>query len=120
MEIKTAVTLLGALAQDSRLSIFRALVQTGPTGLSVGEIGASLKIAPATLSFHLKEMTHAGLLEARQEGRFIFYSANYGRMNELLGFLTENCCAKDGVACLPSARGKCAPTTKPKTRARAR
>jgi ArsR family transcriptional regulator len=119
MEIKTAVTALGALAQDSRLSIFRALVQAGPSGLSVGDIGASLNVAPATLSFHLKELVHAGLIASRQEGRFIFYAANYARMDELLGFMTENCCAKDGAACLPSAKAKCAPA-KSKQRARTR
>lgn len=99
MESKQAVSALAALAQETRLAVFRLLVQTGPTGLSVGEIGEAVKAAPATLSFHLKEMTHAGLIEPRQDGRYIFYAANFQRMNELLGFLTENCCARDGVIC---------------------
>jgi DNA-binding transcriptional ArsR family regulator len=98
-----AVAALAALAQETRLAVYRLLVEAGPTGLSVGEIGASVKAAPATLSFHLKELAHARLISARQEGRFIFYAANYEAMNALLGFLTENCCARDG--CGPS----CAP-----------
>ena len=101
MESKQAVLALAALAQETRLAVFRLLVQAGPTGLSVGEIGEAVKAAPATLSFHLKEMTYAGLIEPRQDGRYIFYAANFQRMNELLGFLTENCCARDGVTCAP-------------------
>ncbi len=99
METKRAVTSLGALAQETRLSIYRLLVQAGTQGLSVGEIGSAVESSGATLSFHLKELTHAGLIEARQDGRYIFYSANYERMNGLLAFLTENCCARDEAAC---------------------
>ncbi len=69
--------------------------------MSAGEIGAELKIPPATLSFHLKELNHAELVAARQEGRFIFYSANFEQMGALVAFLTENCCTRDGVVCLP-------------------
>ncbi|MEN3813657.1 metalloregulator ArsR/SmtB family transcription factor [Chromobacterium piscinae] len=100
METKNAVTLLAALAQDTRLAIYRLLVQQGPEGLAVGQIGERLAVANATLSFHLKELSHAGLVQARQEGRFIYYSANYEQMNALLGFLTENCCR--GEACTPA------------------
>ena len=103
MDNKLAVASLAALAQESRLAIYRLLVEAGPTGLAVGEIGASLRVAPATLSFHLKELTHAGLARSRQEGRYVFYSANFQRMNSLLGYLTENCCARDG------AGAQCAP-----------
>jgi DNA-binding transcriptional ArsR family regulator len=110
MEARQAVASLAALAQESRLLIYRQLVEAGPTGLSVGEIGASLHVAPATLSFHLKELVHAGLIRSRQEGRFIYYSANYESMNRLLGYLTENCCARDGVDC----RRACAPRANPK------
>jgi DNA-binding transcriptional ArsR family regulator len=110
MDTALAVALLAALAQESRLAIYRKLVQAGPTGLSVGEIGASLHVAPATLSFHLKELFHAGLVRSRQEGRYVYYHANYERMNALLGYLSENCCAGDGASCGPA----CGPRSKPK------
>ena len=111
MEMKQAVSLLAALAQETRLAIFRLLIEAGPTGLSVGEIGADVKAAPATLSFHLKELTHTALILARQDGRYIFYSANFEHMNQLLGFLSENCCVRDGVSCAPACNTKeCAPT----------
>ena len=96
------VTALAALAQATRLAVFRALVQQGPSGLAAGEIAAKLDIAPATLSFHLKELSRAGLVLARQDGRFIFYAADFAAMNELLEFLTENCCAADCVTCGPA------------------
>jgi ArsR family transcriptional regulator, arsenate/arsenite/antimonite-responsive transcriptional repressor len=101
METTSALVALGALAQETRLNVFRVLVEAGPTGMSVGEIAGSVKSSPATLSFHLKELSHAGLIVARQEGRYIYYAANYAQMNDLLGFLTENCCARD---CGPNAR----------------
>jgi len=112
METKQVLAALAALAQESRLAVFRLLVEAGPTGLSVGEIGAALKVAPATLSFHLKELANAGLVDARQEGRYIYYSAHYARMDALLAYLTENCCARDGC-------GSCSPR-RPAARARAR
>ena len=99
MDTATVVASLSALAQETRLGIFRLLVEAGPTGMSVSEIGAPLKVAPATLSFHLKELTHAGLINPRQDGRFIFYSANYDRMNAVIGFLTDNCCVRDNPGC---------------------
>lgn len=105
MDQKTAVNRLSALAQDTRLSIFRLLVSAGPEGYIVGRIGEQLQVPAATLSFHLKELTHAGLIAARQEGRFIYYAANYVAMNELLGFLTENCCA--GVPCTIDKPASC-------------
>ena len=103
MESKTVVTALAALAQDTRLAVYRLLVQQGPSGLAAGEIAGQLSIAPATLSFHLKELSHAGLVSSRQEGRFVFYAANFDAMNALVAFLTENCCAADcGPACAPA------------------
>jgi DNA-binding transcriptional ArsR family regulator len=93
METNSAVKALAALAQETRLSIFRMLVQAGESGLSAGQIAKTLGTPNATLSFHLKELTHAGLITARQESRFIYYAAHFAAMNELLGFLTENCCA---------------------------
>jgi ArsR family transcriptional regulator len=106
MEIKGAVTQLAALAQESRLAVFRLLVEMGPQGLAAGRISERLGLAPATLSFHLKEMSHAGLVRARQDGRFVFYSANFETMNTLLAFLTENCCA--GASCELDAAGTAA------------
>lgn len=100
MEIKSAVTALAALAQDSRLAIFRLLVQAGPAGLSAGKIGEALGIAPSSLSFHLKELAHAQLVSSRQESRYIIYAANFQAMDELLAFLTENCCG--GSPCIPT------------------
>jgi DNA-binding transcriptional ArsR family regulator len=101
MEPTSAVEALGALAQDSRLQVYRLLVQAGPEGVPASAIAEQLRIPPNTLSFHLKTLSHADLVLARQAGRFIYYSANYDRMNELLGFLTENCCG--GRSCSPAA-----------------
>lgn len=95
MENKTAVRLLAALAQETRLSIFRLLIVQGPSGMAVGKIAEQLQVAPATLSFHLKELSHSGLITSRQESRFIYYSADFAAMKDLLGFLSENCCAGD-------------------------
>nr|WP_315486636.1 metalloregulator ArsR/SmtB family transcription factor [uncultured Undibacterium sp.] len=92
METKTAITTLAALAQESRLAIFRLLVAVGPEGLAASKIAEQLEVPSSSLSFHLKELSNAGLIEARQDGRFIIYSANFAAMNNLLGFLTENCC----------------------------
>ena len=108
MKSPEAVKALAALAQETRLAIFRLLVAHGPQGLIAGKIASKLDILPATLSFHLKELSAAGLLEARNEGRFIFYSARYDRMNELVAFLTANCCGGNPcspvTACRPAAR----------------
>lgn len=106
METKTAVTALAALAQDSRLAIFRILVQAGPAGLAAGRIGELTGIAPSSLSFHLKELSHAGMVESQQAGRFVIYTANFATMNALLGFLTDNCCG--GNPCLPVCSPACA------------
>jgi DNA-binding transcriptional ArsR family regulator len=97
METTQAIEALSALAQGTRLSIFKLLVQAGPAGLAAGSIGEKLELPPATLSFHLAGLTRAGLAQSRQEGRFVIYSANYQSMNALVAFLTENCCG--GAAC---------------------
>jgi DNA-binding transcriptional ArsR family regulator len=106
METKAAVTALAALAQESRLAIFRALVQAGPAGLAAGRIGELTGIAPSSLSFHLKELAHAGMVESEQAGRFVIYTAKFETMNALLGFLTENCCG--GNPCSPVCAPACA------------
>lgn len=103
IDTKRTVQALAALAQETRLGVYRLLVEAGPTGLAAGEIGAELKLAPATLSFHLKELSRADLISARQDGRYIYYSANFAQMGELVGFLTENCCERDGMSCSPTA-----------------
>ena len=106
MKVTSAVARLSALAHESRLAVFRLLVQKGPGGLCVSELLAKLDISPATLSFHLKELTAAGLLKSRQEGRFIYYMPDFPAMNALLGYLTENCCQGEpcAVECAPRAR----------------
>jgi len=99
METKQAVQALGALAQDTRLGIYRLLVQAGPEGMAAGSIGEKLDLPPATLSFHLAGLTRAGLAQSRQEGRFVIYSADFQAMNALVGYLSENCCG--GRSCDP-------------------
>jgi DNA-binding transcriptional ArsR family regulator len=101
MESKDAVEALGALAQATRLAIFRHLVEAGPEGETVGRIGEALGVAPATLSFHLKELSRARLVISRQESRFIWYAADYAAMNGLIDYLTENCCRGQPRACCP-------------------
>lgn len=108
MNNQSAVTALSSLAQESRLAIFRLLVEAGVEGLAAGKIGEQAQIAPSALSFHLKGLTHAGMVTARQEGRFIYYSANFNVMNELLAFLTANCCG--GNPCTPVSTPACAGT----------
>lgn len=104
MEIFEAVKALSSLAHETRLGIFRLLVQVGTSGLSAGEINNAMRIAAPTLSFHLKELANAGLVSSRHEGRFVYYQANYAAMNELLAYLTENCC--QGEPCLPGSACK--------------
>jgi len=103
MEIKDAVTALAAIAQETRLAVYRALVVAGPEGLSAGRIADALAVPPATLSFHLKELDRAGLVSARQDGRYVIYSANFEQMNALLSFLTANCCRGATDECAPVA-----------------
>ncbi|GGY82545.1 ArsR/SmtB family transcription factor [Pseudoduganella plicata] len=107
METIDAITSLAALAQESRLAVFRLLVQAGPDGMAASRIAEALDIAPSSLSFHLKELSHARLVTAVRDGRSIIYSANYAAMNGLIGFLTENCC--NGASCTPT----CGSTSNP-------
>jgi len=104
----TTVKALAALAQETRLAVFRLLVEQGPAGLTPGVIAERLELAPATLSFHLKELANAGLIRARQESRFIHYSADFEAMNGLVGYLTENCCSAGG-SCETVCAADCTP-----------
>lgn len=110
MDNKDAVAALAALAQESRLAAYRLLVQAGPEGLAASRIAEALGMPASSLSFHLKELTHANLVVPRQDGRFVIYAARFETMNALLGFLTQNCCG--GNPCFPAAAG-CAPAPSP-------
>ena len=107
MKAIAVVQSLAALAQDSRLAVFRLLVHRGPEGYAAGEISQRLGIPAPTLSFHLKTLAHAGLVSARKESRFLYYSANFDRMSEIVSFLTEHCCSL-ATDCAP---GACEPST---------
>jgi ArsR family transcriptional regulator len=123
MEIKAAVTALGALAQETRLAIYRLLVEAGPEGMSVGRIGEALEVPGATLSFHLKELDRAGLVSSRQERQFIYYAVDFERMAELMTFLTQNCCRGMPQKCLTvveTALGRCCPAKVEPKRKRSR
>jgi ArsR family transcriptional regulator, arsenate/arsenite/antimonite-responsive transcriptional repressor len=104
MKNADAVASLAALAQDSRLDVFRLLVQAGPDGLAAGDVAAKLKLAPNTLTFHFDRLRDAGLVTVRREGRSMIYAARFETMNELLGYLTENCCQGDPDRCKPAAQ----------------
>ena len=108
MEKSDAIAALGALAQETRLDIFRLLVQAGADGLPAGRIGERLGLPSATLSFHLNRLRHAGLVTFRRESRSLIYVAEYAAMNDLLAYLTENCCQGDPTAC---AGRVCTPST---------
>ncbi len=132
MELNEAVAALAALAQETRLAIFRLLVEAGPDGIPAGQLAQALDVPPATLSFHLKELAHAGLAHTRPAGRFVFYSADFEQMAALMTYLTHNCCRGRPGECLttvetaltrcsPPARGtaagRCAPAS-PKAQSR--
>jgi DNA-binding transcriptional ArsR family regulator len=107
MKKSAVVTALGALAQETRLDIFRLLVQRGPEGMPAGEISQRLGQPSPTLSFHLNQLRFAGLVTSRRESRSIIYSANFKEMSELLGYLTENCCGGRPELCAPDAGSTC-------------
>jgi ArsR family transcriptional regulator, arsenate/arsenite/antimonite-responsive transcriptional repressor len=102
MEMMQAMDALSAIAQGTRLGIYRLLVEAGPEGMAAGRIGEEMKLPPATLSFHLAHLARAGLVRGRQQGRFVIYCVDFQTMNALVGYLTENCCG--GRACAPSTR----------------
>lgn len=99
MNVETAVIALAALSHATRLSVFRLLVEAGPDGLAAGDISERMELAPSSLSFHLKALSHARLIVSRQQSRFVIYAANFDAMGELITFLTDNCCG--GEPCLP-------------------
>ena len=119
MEIREAVAALASLAQETRLAIFRLLVEAGPDGVAAGRIGDQLQVPGATLSFHLKELARSGLVSSRQEKQFIYYAVDFQRMAELMTYLTQNCCQGMPETCLKvvqTALGRCCPTAPKKSR----
>ncbi|MCI2810901.1 ArsR/SmtB family transcription factor [Eoetvoesiella caeni] len=112
METKNIILALSALAQESRLAVFRLLVQAGPQGLAATKIAEALALAPSSLSFHLKELTYANLITQTREGRSLIYSANFETMNGVLGFLTENCCGGNPCTpvCIPACSNEVLPS----------
>lgn len=109
MEISNATAALAALGQSTRLAVFRVLVEAGPEGRKAGDIAEALSLPGATLSFHLKELVAAGLIHGETSGRIIRYRADFDTMNDLIGFLTHNCCGGDASQCAPAAGSACAP-----------
>jgi DNA-binding transcriptional ArsR family regulator len=104
MEKTLAVAALAALAQENRLDVFRLLIEAGPDGLPAGRIADRLGLAPNTLTFHFDRLRMAGLVTVRREGRSMIYSARFETMNELLGYLTDQCCGGEPGKCLPRAK----------------
>jgi ArsR family transcriptional regulator, arsenate/arsenite/antimonite-responsive transcriptional repressor len=115
MRTPDVIAALGALAHEHRLAIYRLLVQRGPEGLSAGTIGQRIGLLPSSLTFHLQNLQRAGLVAQRRESRQLFYSVDFGAMNGLVGYLTENCCGNSGTDCSTS----CAPATPAKVNRRA-
>lgn len=116
MKMKDAVSALASLAHESRLELFRLLVKRGPDGYTPNEIVEKLEIPGSTLSFHLKELIHSGMISARKDGRFIYYSPDFSQVNALMDFLTEHCCSlssNDAGCCVPkkSSKGRRKPAT---------
>ena len=116
MQSRQAIAALGALAQETRLDLYRLLVARGPEGLPAGVIAERLGVQPSSLSFHLAQLVHAGLITQRRLGRRLIYAAEYAAMNALLAYLTENCCGQGG-ACLPCCDPRAAADREPTTTA---
>jgi DNA-binding transcriptional ArsR family regulator len=109
MNEKRVVAALAALAQETRLKIFRLLVEAGPSGVAAGALSEALDVPPPTLSFHLTHMRHAGLIDSRRDSRSLIYAADFEQMNDLIGYLTDNCCRGQPDAC--GVAPACAPST---------
>jgi ArsR family transcriptional regulator, arsenate/arsenite/antimonite-responsive transcriptional repressor len=105
MDQLDAIAALAALAQEHRLEVYRLLVQAGPSGMAAGEVASAVGIAPNTLSFHFDRLRHAGLVSVARQGRSLIYAARYETMNNLLGYLTDNCCGGRPELCKPAKRG---------------
>ena len=118
MQNRQAITILAALAQESRLAVYRLLVEHAPEGLAASAIAEQLGLPNATLSFHLKELSHAGLVSSRQSGRFIYYAPVMEAMDELVGYLTDHCCSQSGGSCATAAAGCTPGKRKPAARRR--
>ncbi len=116
MKSSDAILALSALASAARLSVYRLLVKRGPDGYTPSELAERLALPPPTLSFHLKGLMQAQLIESRRDGRNLYYSPNFERMNHLVGFLTENCCTLANAGCVPSCQPQAATTTTPARR----
>ena len=114
MEARQAIAALGALAHETRLAVHRLLVQRGPDGLSAGTIAQALELSPSSLTFHLQQLMHAGLITQRRMSRQLIYATDFAVMNALMGYLTENCCGGDAVfrvpVCSPQATATAVPT----------
>ena len=116
MNTKRAIPALAALAQETRLALFRLLVECGPEGLAAGDIAEKLGLPPSSLSFHLAQLSHAGMILQRRRSRSLIYSVDFAAMNDLMSFLTENCCGGDASLCAPV----CKPATSPKQTVKSR
>lgn len=118
MDAKQIVAALGALGQDTRLEVFRVLVQRGPDGLAAGAIAQALGMPPSSLTFHLQQLYHAGLITQRRLSRQLIYAANFAAMNDIVGYLTENCCGGNPSLCAPKSKpAKAEASTRKKGRA---
>ena len=116
MNTKQAIPALAALAQETRLAIFRLLVARGPEGLAAGDIAGKLDLPASSLSFHLAQLTHAGMIRQERRSRSLIYSVDIAAMNGLMGFLTENCCGGETAACAPVCKPVAAPKQTIKSR----
>ncbi len=116
MNTKQAIPALAALAQETRLAIFRLLVARGPEGLAAGDIADRLDLPASSLSFHLAQLTHAGMIRQERRSRSLIYSVDFAAMNGLMGFLTENCCGGETTVCAPVCKPAAAPKQTIKSR----